>query len=89
MNKSKRYIKAFGDVSCPKCKKMRPILDELYAEGFLIEFYPIDGNEQLFFNEEIEGYPTLKFYDSSGRPYHKIVGVTTKERIIEIYKRVI
>lgn len=84
-----RKIKAFGDVNCPKCKKMRPVLDELHAEGFDIEFFPIDGNEELFFNEEIEGYPTLKFYDSSGRIYHRTVGVVEKQRVIDIYKRVI
>jgi thiol-disulfide isomerase/thioredoxin len=84
-----RKIKAFGDANCPKCKKMRPILDELYAEGFDIEFFPIDGNEELFFQEEIESYPTLKFYDSSGRIYHRTVGVVEKQRVIDIYKRVI
>jgi thiol-disulfide isomerase/thioredoxin len=78
-------IKVFGNPTCPKCRKMSPILKEIFDEGIDIEFFMEEGNEQLFFDEEVEGFPTIKFYKDDVF-YHKFVGIVTKEEIMKKYK---
>ena len=80
-------IKVFGNPSCTKCRAMSPILLELFQEGIDIEFFMEEGNEQLFFDEGIEGFPTIKFYKNNIF-YDKFVGIVSKEDIINKYKEV-
>ena len=80
-------IKVFGNPNCTKCKAMSPILLELFQEGIDIEFFMEEGNEQLFFDESIEGFPTIKFYKDNVF-YHKFVGIVSKEDILNKYKEV-
>ena len=83
-----KEIRVFGTPTCPKCQKMRPLIMELIEKDKLnIQINMLEGNEELFFKEEIEGYPTLKFYND-GVFYDKLTGITTKEEIIKKYKEV-
>jgi thiol-disulfide isomerase/thioredoxin len=80
-----KKIKVFGNPNCTKCRKMSPILKEIFDEGINIEFFMEEGNEQLFFDEEIEGFPTIKFYKDEIF-YGKFVGIVTKKEIVKKYK---
>ena len=83
-----KQIRIFGTPECSKCQKMRPIIMDLMENhGLNIELNMLEGNEQLFFDEEIEGYPTMKFY-SNNEFYAKLKGVVTKEEILNIYNEV-
>lgn len=83
-----KQIRIFGTPECPKCKRMRPvIMDLIENHGLNIELNMLEGNEQLFFDEEIEGYPTMKFYNN-GVFYNKLVGIFEKEQILAIYNEV-
>jgi hypothetical protein len=47
----------------------------------------LEGNEKLFFEEEIETYPTIRFY-KDGTMYDEIIGLTTKEIILDKFNEV-
>ena len=77
-------IKVFGNPDCTRCRAMFPILMELFQQDYDIEFFMEEGNEQLFFEEEIEDFPTIKFY-RNGVFYKKFVGIVSKEEIVKAY----
>lgn len=80
-----RLIKVFGDPNCSKCRSMSPTLMDLWTEDEInIEFLMVEGNEQLFFDEEIESYPTIRFYNNDIL-YHEIVGIASKQEILDKY----
>lgn len=83
-----KKIRIFGTPECTKCQRMRPIIMDLMENhGLNIELNMLEGNEQLFFDEEIEGYPTMKFYNNEVL-YNKLVGIFEKEQILAIYNEV-
>ena len=83
-----KKIRIFGTPECTKCQRMRPIIMDLMEnDGLNIELNMLEGNEQLFFDEEIEGYPTMKFYNNEVL-YNKLVGIFEKEQILAIYNEV-
>jgi len=83
-----KTIKVFGDPNCVKCREMSPILMDIWADGEIdIEFFMVEGNEHLFFEEEIESYPTIRFYND-GTMYDEIIGITTKEIILDKFNEV-
>jgi thiol-disulfide isomerase/thioredoxin len=83
-----KQIRIFGTPECTKCQAMQPIImDLMQNDGLNIELNMLEGNEQLFFDEEIEGYPTMKFYDN-GVFYKILKGVVDKQTILDIYNEV-
>lgn len=83
-----RTIRVFGKLTCTTCQKMQPVIMELIDEGFRIETIMEDGNEELFFQEEVGPYPTIKFYEN-GQFYAKTTGLVSKDEIIRIYNEVL
>jgi thiol-disulfide isomerase/thioredoxin len=83
-----KQIRIFGTPECPKCQKMRPIIMELIEkEGLNIEINMLERNEKLFFDEDIEGYPTMKFYNDNTF-YKQLKGVVDKQTILDVYNEV-
>lgn len=83
-----KQIRIFGTPECTRCQAMRPIIMDLIENHRLnIELNMLENNEQLFFDEKIEGYPTIKFYNNEVL-YNKLVGIFEKESILAIYNEV-
>jgi thiol-disulfide isomerase/thioredoxin len=83
-----KQIRIFGTPECTKCQAMRPIImDLMQNDGLNIELNMLEGNEQLFFDEKIEGYPTMKFYHN-GVFYKMLKGVVDKKIILDVYNEV-
>jgi len=82
-----KKIKVFKSEKCSRSKKMKPVFDALLEdENINIEILSLEDEWQsmFFLLEELEGFPTIRFYKDS-KFIKEIVGMTTKEEILRIY----
>tara|TARA_B100000282_G_C31497066_1_gene383123 strand:+ start:188 stop:505 length:318 start_codon:yes stop_codon:yes gene_type:complete len=73
---------------CGPCKALTPILEELVSEmGDLVGVYKVnvDDNAELAQEHGVQSIPTLLVY-KNGSYSETIVGLKTKEELIEIVK---
>jgi thioredoxin 1 len=75
----------FGFQSCPPCKMMKPVLKSLkkeYSDTFAIGYIDTIENREAAIHYNIEGAPTLIFFDKDGKELGRLVGYTSKEDIL-------
>ena len=72
----------FYSDGCPHCLKMKPIVEELQAKGYQIEWIDASQNQDLDNKFQIEGVPTFVRPDGE-----RLVGEQTKEKLAEFLKQ--
>lgn len=74
-----------GSRTCPPCRQMIPILDELrarYATKFQIRCIDVRDNSAAASEYGVRKIPTQIFYDSSGKEVFRHVGFYSKKDIL-------
>jgi thioredoxin 1 len=81
----------FWSPTCPPCRKMLPILEELHLEyGQSFTIVKIDTslpeNRTISIENKIQYIPTQIFYDENGKLLDRHVGFYSKEDILNKWK---
>lgn len=82
----KNYVVMFTAKWCTACPRMKKVLDQLGAEGYIVYFVDTDENKdkaQLF---KITTLPTVVVMDN-GKEVRRVVGVSTAEAVKEGVKK--
>ena len=85
---SKRKIKVYKSEKDSRSKKMKPVFEALEKDPNVnIEILTLEDemNSMWFMLEELEGFPTIRFYND-GKFYKELIGMVTKEEILRIYE---
>ncbi|MHC4259589.1 MAG: thioredoxin family protein [Planctomycetota bacterium] len=80
-----------GSPTCPPCRRMTPILDELrakYAKKFQVRYIDLGKNKSAGMKYGVRAIPTQIFYDTSGREVFRHVGFYSKKDILATWKTV-
>lgn len=88
-NKENVTLIEFMTLTCPACKELAPIIEDIkkeYGEKVNIKVVDANKNRELASKYEIMYVPTLIFLDKDGNLYKKEVGVMPKDKIIDIFK---
>lgn len=71
---------------CGPCRRISPIIDELYTEfegkDITIGKCDVDANDEVAIEFKVRNIPTIVFI-KNGEPVDKIVGASSKEAIKE------
>lgn len=85
INSAEPVIVDFYSESCPPCKRLLPLLENLEAEGLAkIVKLRIEDEQDLAVHYGIEVLPTLILF-KNGKPVKKLLGVQSKVNIIKFY----
>lgn len=85
INSAEPVIVDFYSDSCPPCKRLLPLLENLEAEGLAkIVKLRIEDEQDLAVHYGIEVLPTLILF-KNGKPVKKLLGVQSKVNIIKFY----
>ena len=77
-----KTAKYFSAAWCGPCKQFKPIMEELSNEGYNIEFIDGDENREVAIEYNIRSIPTTVI-EENGKEINRILGVKSKEEIIE------
>ncbi|MHC4193703.1 MAG: thioredoxin domain-containing protein [Planctomycetota bacterium] len=78
-----------GSPTCPPCKRMTPILDELrtkYAKKFQVRYIDLGKNKSAGMKYGLRAIPTQIFYDTKGREVFRHVGFYSEKDILTTWK---
>ena len=78
-----------GSPTCPPCKRMAPILDELkakYAKKFQVRYIDLGKNRSAGMKYGVRAIPTQIFYDTKGKEVFRHVGFYSKKDILGTWK---
>lgn len=85
INSAEPVIVDFYSESCPPCKRLLPLLENLEAEGLAkIVKLRIEDEQDLAVHYGIEMLPTLILF-KNGKPVKQLVGLQSKVNIIKFY----
>lgn len=70
---------------CGPCRSVRPIIEQLQAEGWNIEKIDVDQNRQLATEKQIQGVPTFIVY-RDGQPVRRFSGARSRAGIEQEFK---
>lgn len=85
INSAEPVIVDFYSDSCPPCKRLLPLLENLEAEGLAkIVKLRIEDEQDLAVHYGIEMLPTLILF-KNGKPVKQLVGLQSKVNIIKFY----
>ncbi len=79
----------FGGGTCPPCKAMAPIIEELHAEyagKLAVGYLDTRKNPDIARAHEIQTIPVQVFFDANGIELFRHVGVFSKEDILAKWK---
>jgi len=82
-----KKIKVYKSERDSRSKKMKPVFEALEKnENINIEFLTLedDMNSMWFMLEELEGYPTIRFYNDK-KFVKEVIGMMTLDEILKIY----
>jgi thiol-disulfide isomerase/thioredoxin len=71
----------FSAEGCAPCRQMRPLLDQLAAEGHPIRFLDVTSDEELATRHDVRALPTFVML-VDGREVDRSVGATSRERLL-------
>lgn len=83
----KKIIK-FESSSCQPCKQLDPVIDNVVCEtGVVVEKVSMTDPDslQLFKDYNVRSVPTLIFIGSGGYEHGRLIGLKTKEEILEVF----
>ena len=74
------YALFFSADWCSACKKMKPVIEKLYDEGYRIRFINFDTDRRLAVSHRVTSIPTLILKTNQGVEVKRWVGrVRAKE----------
>lgn len=77
-----KKIKVFTATWCGPCKMIKPIIQEIEAEGLVeVEYLDADEYREQLIKEGITGVPTI-LYLKDGVEYNRTTGYLPKEKIM-------
>jgi thioredoxin 1 len=79
------FVVKFTAKWCPGCKQIQPLLDNL-KNDINIVIFDVDEDMEYPKSLGIRSIPTLIFFDK-GQEKDRIVGITTKEKILETFNK--
>lgn len=80
-----KYINYYTAQWCSPCRSLKPIMQELQAEGIRINFLDIDNiDKNLISNAAVRSVPTCILY-KSGKEVTRWTGVLSKAEILRRY----
>jgi thioredoxin 1 len=82
----KPVIVDFWSPECPPCRRLLPILEGLSNEGIPVFKATIEDEPELAQHYGISALPTLVLF-KGGEVVDRLVGLTSKERILNFYNR--
>lgn len=82
----KPVIVDFWSPECPPCRRLLPILEGLSNEGIPVFKATIEDEPELAQHFGVSALPTLVLF-KNGEVVDRLVGLTSKERILDFYKR--
>lgn len=80
-DKDKTYALYFGAKWCGFCQKMKPTIEQLNKDGYIIFMVDGDKNKSLAKEFNVSGYPTVVIMNG-GKEVTRFVGLTEKETIV-------
>lgn len=86
MNEGKKIL-VFGATWCKPCEALKPVLDQVSAELFDVEFYHVDVDKEskVAIQSQVRGVPTVVMY-KNGVEKRRFVGALTSSRVKEEIK---
>jgi thioredoxin 1 len=82
----KPVIVDFWSPECPPCRRLLPILEGLSNEGIPVFKATIEDEPELAQHYGVSALPTLVLF-KNGEAVDRLVGLTSKERILNFYNR--
>ena len=84
-------LQNFKSPTCPPCRAMEPILEELsveYAGKFIMEIVDVSlqENRSLAIQHSIQYIPTQIFYDADGKQLFRHTGFYSRQDILNKWK---
>lgn len=76
----------FWSPECPPCRRLLPILEGLSNEGLPVYKATIEDEPELAQHFGVSALPTLLLF-KDGEVVDRLVGLSSRERILEFYKR--
>ncbi len=79
----------FGSTTCPPCRKMHPILEEIkaqYVGQLKVRFVDVRKKAEKAHEYGIGSIPTQVFLSTDGMELYRHVGFWSKEHIVEAWK---
>lgn len=77
----------FTGPNCPACRTIEPIVDQLKSEGTPIVEYNAASSPSKCLEFGVDRIPTTIAFDANGREVGRIVGATSRDRIIAMLPR--
>ncbi|MCH9811383.1 thioredoxin [bacterium] len=71
---------------CGPCKMLKPILEEVSAEGITVYSVNVDENKELAQKFQISSIPAVILF-KDGKQVDSFVGLKEKEDIVELVKK--
>ena len=65
------------------CQVFKPVMEQLKSEGHPIQILDVDANQQEAQQYGVRAVPTCIVLDSNNNIKETLVGVQTKERVLE------
>tara|TARA_Y100000356_G_C11108530_1_gene208309 strand:+ start:244 stop:489 length:246 start_codon:yes stop_codon:yes gene_type:complete len=77
-----KTAKYFSAAWCGPCKAFKPVMQEIHAEGYQVEFIDIDNLSDLAQQYNVRSVPTVVI-EQAGQEIDRFVGVIPKQQVIE------
>lgn len=82
----KPVIVDFWSPDCPPCRRLLPILEGLANEGLPVYKATIEDEPELAQHFGVSALPTLLLF-KGGEVVDRLVGLSSRDRILEFYNR--